>query len=799
VKQLFLVAIAILFFTGTYYITSVATIHSISARTAFTKGSNISDGDTISLSASIFDTADGSFDYTLRLRNAADDPLENVLIQLNGETLSVFNERTAGDCAALMFQRVSMTDDSMSGFHNIRVEGPGVIMVEGSNVTGTVNSRRSAGVKLAGAQDSIGFVNLEIVQGADTGGTCVFLAAVGDLTGDPHSISRTNPELESKGYYHIYFDSVNFGQDARNYYSREEHWGSIYAGHDRTWVPPDSLEAIFGLTVDYNHKFYGCTIDSTFSQGLHLTGLVIVDSCVFNGGARNDIFEKSIRGKVKTVSSVLDTVGPVFDSGACFGCTGQEFEVGQRNWNGSGYDGITGQRTSTFSSAWDAGDSVATDSIWVDDFRTGDSRANPYLLVLSDGQPGASASGAYAGSQITRNTFQTMANSAGARGILIQNPMGTEAEPVIIRGNTFDLNEGPNAFDGEGHTNCIRIRYGAHPSASWDGGWVLIDSNTIAATVDGASTDIEGVRDTIKDTSLLSGAEVFDYRYGNNAHNFFITLTEVAGFESVKNITLRHNHCTIDLKAGDVTGDAQGYSLFYDNDDNGTTDTGYSYSVDSIVENYFSAPLNSVSIGVHDGNSSFVKLVRDTLHQEGSDGDYETIRTGTNRSASTLSSDNAIVDGVYLNGASLSDILFRAGSDHEWFTIRTLRILVVGDNGMGITGSTVELWPDAYDTDTVLTGVTAGQGTVQGELTYRYDASTGSDSAGFTTLNGHQGWGIVSPDTSAIADTILTFTDAPNPMGMIIPLAGVNGTEDTTGWLTSSPAASGGLRVKVRN
>ena len=769
---------------------SWGTIIDVSTPTAFTSTIN---GDTIRLITSIFDTSDVNTDWVLRFRNNTNDPVANVVIDLNGETLGVFCERTASASGALVFERLGGgMDDSTPGFHDILVKGPGTIMVTGTNMTGSINSYKNVACELRGSANNITFRNVNFVHDADTGGLCFKAAPITGLDGDPHSINRASPATESKGYYNIWFDSCTFSNNARNYYSRQDEWGSVVHIADRTWVPPDSLEAIFGITVDYTVKFSNCVIDSTPSFGIWATGLVDIQNCTFNTRAVNDMYEKMPRGKIKTVGGVLNTTGPNFDSGACYGCTSNEFEVGRRNWNGTTFDALVGQRSSTVVVATDG------DSVWNDDWTTGQSAANAYALSLTDGQPGASATGAYKGSIIANNTFNTISGGLGSRGILMQNCEGSPAQPVTVRGNTFNLHAGPNAFNSEGNIHGLRIRWGAPPTASWDAGHYLIENNVFNLVVDGRAFDAEGVRDTIKDTTLLAAGEKWISDFGRDGEGIRVTTVDGEGFESITGVTLKNNRVLITQKADDPTTDVEGHALFFDNYNAQPTDTGSTITSHTIFGNYWSAPINSVSLGTFDANAWQMLIDSDTLRQELNLAGYDAIRIGVNRAETQSSLDNAMRDCVFLNGASETDIAFQGGTEHELTTQRTVRVLLVGNNGMGIVGATVELWPDAYETDTVLTATTAGKGTVEGVLTIRYDAKVAADSTAFQSLLGYQGWGFVGADTSAVASQMITTAGAPTEFGFIINHTTVAGTVDTTGWLTAGAPPGGTLYVKVR-
>jgi len=95
----------------------------------------------------------------------------------------------------------------------------------------------------------------------------------------------------------------------------------------------------------------------------------------------------------------------------------------------------------------------------------------------------------------------------------------------------------------------------------------------------------------------------------------------------------------------------------------------------------------------------------------------------------TQAVDNAIVDGVYEGSASDTNVNFMNGDALELAIRRTLRILVLGNNALPISGASVTA-KNLYN-QTVVSGTTGENGLVSGIVTYWYESWADADSMAF--------------------------------------------------------------------
>jgi len=318
------------------------------------------------------------------------------------------------------------------------------------------------------------------------------------------------------------------------------------------------------------------------------------------------------------------------------------------------------------------------------------SSANPYGVILRNVEHG---------STIKYNNISSGTNYGGNRGIMLERSNGTADDPIVIRGNYFNLHEGPNVEFGDGlPVHGLRIRYFNYH--------VLIDSNTFIVNTDNDDgTDHTGSIGHAVRMSLDK-----DYTYIEFRNNTVIAQSTASS--GVENNAMVFGAVEEEGRLfcynNNITSNGTIYQF---TNSNSSTDNGNTFIQGDTIQ--FSSPATSL----------------------------RTFRLGY-LCNSWLSYGNRARDIVYLGGTSPSDISFSCGGTGTYdLTIeRTLKIFVRGNNGLPVVGATVTA-RNGYG-QTVVSGTTDNGGRVSGVVTYRYDANGWfSDSTDFNsfTLTTSQG------------------------------------------------------------
>lgn len=327
-------------------------------------------------------------------------------------------------------------------------------------------------------------------------------------------------------------------------------------------------------------------------------------------------------------------------------------------------------------------------------------------VLTSTGDPFAvNFDGVAAGSEVANNSFygDSTANEYGGDGILIQGARGTEASPVEIHDNYFDL------------------RHGAHPSLSavkqacqavylrrYDGGthsynqhvkiynnWGQIWVDTLAATTS-VGTYAEGIRVGLD--SMTNNIEVFN------------------------------NH--IPVLRGDGVTNGSGLNVAALSvsrlDSLMATDAWIGVYNNNFYNNYWEAPITPVWLGANRIGQpcSNMQLVGDTIYCPNDDHDSTAFFFSPLNTYYWHSTNNKIIDAVYGGYASDSDVVhgyISAASDGLGKTLEhwvTLRVLVTGPAGLPKAGIPVTAENNYGYTYSL--GNTESDGWAQGLVKYKF-------------------------------------------------------------------------------
>lgn len=324
--------------------------------------------------------------------------------------------------------------------------------------------------------------------------------------------------------------------------------------------------------------------------------------------------------------------------------------------------------------------------------------ANQYAILLA---------GAKGGTRITDNRIISGSNRGGSRGILIENTNGTPSEHVLIRDNTLDVHNGPDAESYGGTLRAIRLR-------SIDGAtvsYVDIYNNTIITTADSdpATTHI-GTETIGLDIKMFSSTN-------SPAHHIRVDSNTVYARALSSNVNAKAA-APIAYGTVDTAGLSFNYNKLYSC---GTimrlADEGNGISCRDLVMRHNT--LGFMDISAATGNDSLVYANPATWILGMHPGDQ--LPTGTG---------NVSIDAVYVNSASDDDISFLPNPSAADLTqCRTLRVYVKGNNEQPVEGADVTV-RNGYN-QTVMTGTTNSGGRVQGIVSYLFESSTQLDSTGF--------------------------------------------------------------------
>jgi hypothetical protein len=307
------------------------------------------------------------------------------------------------------------------------------------------------------------------------------------------------------------------------------------------------------------------------------------------------------------------------------------------------------------------------------------SASNPYALSLKNVGPGTSAH---------HNTITSGTNYAGCRGILVERGRGTVSNAVKIYKNTVDIHEGPDVEYPTAPVHALRIRFGPLH--------IDVDSNTFIATADNntSTTSMNDNINMIRISNEGNGIEQADVRLRNNR------------------IEARS------LSASGVTISAVNFDQI-------------EVAASSTFENNYIASSGTIyEIGGYNGEAPGNVIIGDTVSFLSPQLSPKTWVVGY-LSLNYDCSGNIARDVTYLGGTSDKDIHFANDGICDLKLQRTMKVNVIGNNGLTVSGAQVTV-TNGYN-QTVLSGLTSN-GVLSGPVTYWYESRGGADSVSFGTF-----------------------------------------------------------------
>jgi hypothetical protein len=384
--------------------------------------------------------------------------------------------------------------------------------------------------------------------------------------------------------------------------------------------------------------------------------------------------------------------------------------------------------------------------------------ANQYLILLAKCK---------AGTRIVNNTLTSGSSRGGSRGIMIENSNGSSGSHILVRNNTLDVHNGPDAEAAPGSLRAIRLR-------SIDGNtvsWVDIFSNTVYTTADtnDATTHIgeEAIGLDIKMFSSTSSPAHHIRVDSNTVYARCLsqgTLSKAAspityGTVDTSGLSFSHNDlyfCDHGLHLSDEGNGIASRDMLYDSNTVTVMDTTVATGNDSLV---LDSDIETWHIGV-------------------SGGDQLPTATG-----------NVALDNTYTNGAAANDITFNPGAPGPGdLTVKhTLTVLVKDSDSLAIPSA--DVWAINNYGDTVLTGQTDGNGKIAGAVTWWYDHSTGTDSTAFNDFT------LKTRKLTDSTSTTETINDSTPDIILILAASEGEATPPTPG-VSQKVIVSGKTRVK---
>ncbi len=343
--------------------------------------------------------------------------------------------------------------------------------------------------------------------------------------------------------------------------------------------------------------------------------------------------------------------------------------------------------------------------------------ANQYAIILNN---------CYAGTKVTNSSIISGSLRGGSRGILIENTNGNAQEHVLVRNNTLDVHNGPDAESYGGSCRAIRLR-------SIDGNlvsYVDVYKNTIVTTADtDPATSHIGAETIGLDIKMFSSTS-------HPAHHIRVDSNTVYARSLSSNANAKAAS-PIAYGTVDTSGLSFAYNKLYSC---GTilrlADEGNGIACRDLV--FRKNTLGFMDISASTGNDSLAYANPATWVLGMHPGDQ--LPTGTG---------NVSIDAIYVNSASDSDIGFLANPAPADLTqCRTLRVYVRGNNGDPVEGASVTV-RNGYN-QTVLSGTTNNGGRVMGIVSYRFESATQTDSTGFNNFN-------ITASRSGDSDTHTSF------------------------------------------
>ena len=312
-----------------------------------------------------------------------------------------------------------------------------------------------------------------------------------------------------------------------------------------------------------------------------------------------------------------------------------------------------------------------------------------------------------AGTVVAYNSFygDLTTNEYGGDGILVQGARGTEANPVLIHDNYFDLRHGahPSAPAGKQAALAIYLRrYTGTAAAHSYNQWVQIFNNWGQTWVD----------------TVTSTKSIGTYSEGIRV-----------GLDSMtNNISIYNNHIPVKRSDGVTNGSGLEVAALSVSslDSLMATDAWIGVYDNVFYSNYWEAPITPVWFGANRIGKpcSNVQLVGDTIYCPYDDHDSTAFYYSRRNTYYWHSTGNKIVDCVYGGYASDSDVVFgfiNEASDGLGKTLEhwvTLSVLVWGSDSIPKPGAVVKLLNNYGDRQTL--GISESDGWARGLVKYKF-------------------------------------------------------------------------------
>ncbi|MDX9857796.1 MAG: fibronectin type III domain-containing protein [candidate division Zixibacteria bacterium] len=292
------------------------------------------------------------------------------------------------------------------------------------------------------------------------------------------------------------------------------------------------------------------------------------------------------------------------------------------------------------------------------------------------------------GSEISGNTIRSGTNHEGGRGLYIGSMRLDVMDTVKIYNNDIDVHQGPGDYYRPMPAHGLRVRQS-------DIANLHIKGNTITARSDNNPATIH--------TDQIAMA----FRWSPYQGSSFNNVVEGNTFRAIGNGT--GTTAAVCLDAAIIGGDG----LTFRN---------------NVLES------SGAIIKWGEGNAGAPNHLfeQDTLRFIAPDNGHITYDLG-HLGNNWDCSNNRVRDMVYQNGTSDTDIRFAVDGDLELTVERTLQVRVLGNNGLPVSGAAVTVLNNYGQT--VLSGLTDGNGRRNGAVSYLYRSRTGGDSTNFNSFS----------------------------------------------------------------
>lgn len=345
----------------------------------------------------------------------------------------------------------------------------------------------------------------------------------------------------------------------------------------------------------------------------------------------------------------------------------------------------------------------------------GSSADNSYLILCRNGEPGTI---------IRNNTLVSGTQYGGSRGILLENCAGTPSNPIEVYNNHCTIHAGPSGENLKGVARVLRMR-------AIDGGatkFVRIRDNTFIGIADNsAATKAIGEDVAVMNLGFPNSADTCIVE-----RNRFIAKSTTTGTK---------------VKACESTFNGSTFSHIVRN-------------------NYFSGSSTIIYLGdEYNGMStSKFRFQGDTL---AFDPDFTFNKKTWNIGyGGSNALDNIAIDCKFVNGASDTNITWYSTSGTNEMTLaRTLDVQVLGNNALPVVGAAVTV-KNNYG-QTVLTGTTAANGRLAGQVSYWYSSDDNPDSTNFSNFSLK-----VKKLNDSATTTFVVNANSASPIGTLLNTAG---------------------------